>query len=325
MSNLKLKLGLVIAIGLFFTASGSAAITSLDIVNVYPDQNVIETGTVPVIRLEADSTTTTTVNLYLDKPDGNNLQIGDRTLSVKSGNPRELSIPINGSVINQYGEYIITANETNNGLEQSLEFEVTPNTDISTSLPPVVYLNEEVEDFQIMVRTQSGQVINDDEIVPGRAEVYSINSNINDSGINKTLEESINLSYNKETNNIEGLIPLNGLEKGDYEVIGRFNVSSCSQCQSYESIATETLLIRKAYDRLTFQNKWSSYNAENILNNQASLKEDIADNDDSINDLQASIQSLGSEGLDHGKWIYRLSVLTMLFLIVLVIAYYSDK
>lgn len=279
----------LVLFAVLLVGQASAAITSLDIVNVFPDQDVRESGTVGVIRLESDATTTTTANLWLTKPDGTTVKVGTEDLTVKSGNPRETAFPIAGSTIDQYGEYTIKANETNDGQNQSLTTTIAPVPEVSISIPERIYPNEEVEDVQIVVRTQSGRAIPGNEIVPGNATIYDINDDPDTPGVEKTQVDTVQLVYDNDTNNLESSIPINELDTGDYEIVGEFNISSCDQCKDFESLSTSTFLIREGYDRLTYQDKWGSYTAKALNKNFdeqfTELEEDLSEIDDSISDI----------------------------------------
>lgn len=325
MGDLKTKLGLIAGMVLLFTASSSAAVTSIDIVNTYPDTDIRETGTVPVVRLQADSNTQTTVEFWLTKPDGTTMQIGSETLSVRQGDPKETTFPMNSSVIDQYGQYTITANETNNGLSQSLTTEISPNPDISVSAPDIVYTNEEVEDVQIVVRAQSGRDIPQDEIVPGDAQIYEINDEPGTPEVEKNLTDSVDLVYDNTTDNLEASIPVQDLNTGDYEVVGNFNISSCNECVAYNSVASDTFLIRTGFDRLVYQNKWSSFTANDILTNQGELDTKIEENEDKVDDVSRQVSNLSLDDPDTLVWLWRGSVLLLLFITMSAIIYYSGN
>jgi len=325
MDGLKTKLGLIAGTVLLFTASGSAAITSIDVVNTYPDSNIRETGTVPVVRVQADSNTQTTVELWLKKPDGTTTQIDSKDLTVRQGDPKETTFPMNSSVINQYGEYAITANETNNGLSQSLTTEISPNPDISVSVPDIVYTGEEVEDVQIVVRAQSGRDIPPDEIIPGQASIYKIDDDPDTPEVEKNITDTVNLVYDNQTDNLEASIPVTDFDTGDFEVVGNFNISSCDTCRDYDSVASDTFLVRTGFDRLTYQDKWGSFTANDILTNQGQLDENVEENEDKVDDVSRQVANLSLDDPNTLVWLWRGSVLLLLFITMSAIVYYSGN
>lgn len=325
MKNLKRRITVFSLFLVLLTASGSAAITSLDITNTYPDSNLRNTGTVSVVRLEADSTTSTTVKFFLTKPDGTTIEVGSNDLDVKSGNPRETAFTIGDETIDQYGEYVVKANETANGLNQTLTYEIAPKPGIAISVPDLIFKQEEVEDVQIVVRTQSGNAIPDNEIKPGNASIYNIDDDPDTSKVEKNLTENVGLVYNKDTNNLEASIPVSELETGDFEVVGEFNITSCDSCEQYNSLSTSTFLIREGYDRLTYQNKWSSYNADDILSNQGELDNKVSENE---NKLDNNAQLIANLSIDDDKtlvWLWRGSVLLLIFIILGIVLYHSER
>lgn len=307
-----------------FAGNASAAITGLDIVNLFPTEDTRETGTSAVVRVEADATTTTTVELWLTKPNGTVTHVGSHTLTVKAGNPRENAFTIPSNIIDQYGKYTFKTNETNDGLNQSINNTISPNPDISIAIPNTVYPNEEVEDAQIVVRAQSGNAIPTDEIIPGNITLYKINDDPDTANVEKTIVRTIELFYDSSTNNLEASIPVKNLSGGDYEVIGKFNISSCDTCQNFPSTISDTFLVRTGYDRLNYQEKWGNESATTLKNG---LKGEVVDESKEVERRISSAENnvlnivAGSTGVDRVE----ITILILLVFNMVGIAYISSK
>lgn len=311
-----------------FVSVGSSAIESIQGTNIFPDSEVRFRDTEVIAELTSDSTTTTTVELWIQKPDETWFQANSpQTVTVKSGNPRKLSFAIESDNLDQYGNYDFRLNETNNGLESTIQTELVPRPDVTLSNPTTIRINGQQDTyFNLDINTFVGEQIPVDELVPGNITILRITDNSSTPNkIEKNIEVEKPLTVDNQSSDLEAYIDTTQLPTGSYELRANTNISSCDVCEVYETTTSDVVNIGEDYAFNIYDQKWSGFNANDILTNQGTLDEKVEENENKIDRVNSRLSSLEDESINRLVWIWRGSVLLTLFLTIGFIGYYSDN
>lgn len=237
---------------LIFTSSfvfpATAAVTDVDVVNVYPDTNNRYRDTTVVARISSDSTVTTDVSLYVTKPDNTTFLDETKTINVKQNIVREVPFQIPDERVDQFGEYRFTVNETSNNVEGNFTIEIIPQPDADVDIAQNIVLNSQ-EFVTVNVNPIVGGSINFSEIQNPRIEVWSIDDDLTTPKVEKNLVYQDEMVEDLTTNDLEQNIDLENFTLGQYELNVKFNVSSCTSCENYTE--TESDVFRIQTDAMT--------------------------------------------------------------------------
>lgn len=313
---------------LLAVAPSMAAIDSIAGTNIFPDSEVRFRDTEVIAELTADSTTTTTVELWIQKPDETWFQANGgqgQTVTVKSGNPRKLSFAIESDRLDQYGNYDIKLNETNNGLNSTIQTELVPRPDVTLSNPTTVRINGQQNTyFNLDINTFVGEKIPLDELQPGNLTIYRITDNEStENVVEKTIEKEVPLTNDTESGDLEAYIDTTALPEGSYELRADANITSCVECEVYSTTTSDVINIAEDYAFSTYSQKWNGYNISNVLDNQVSLDDKVSENENKIDSLSRQVANI-QQGENSVVWLFRVLVLALLGLIILLISIYSS-
>ena len=323
------KIFLFTAIILLGIAPSMAAIDSIAGTNIFPDSEVRFRDTEVIAELTADATTTTTVELWVQKPDETWFQANagqSQTVTVKSGNPRKLSFGIESDRLDQYGNYDIKLNETNNGLNSTIQTELVPRPDIILSNPTNVRINGQQNTyFNLDINTFVGEKISLDELEPGNLTIYRITDNEStENVIEKTIEREIQLTNDTNSGDLEAYIDTTTLPEGAYELRADANITSCEVCEVYYTTTSDVINIAQDYGATIYNEKWGSFTANDILTNQGQLDEKVEENENKVDGVSRQVANFSTRDSMSLVWIWRGSVILILFIMLSAIIYYSS-
>lgn len=252
---------------ILFASSASAAITSIQPTNIFPDSEVRFRDTEVVVELTSDSTETTDVEFWIQKPDETWFQVGTQTgVNVRSGNPRTINFAIESDNLDQYGNYDFKVNETNSGLSRTVQTELVPRPNIELSNPTNIRINgNQFTYFNLDINTFIGEKIPLDELEPGNLTIYRIDDNPNTPNtVEKVVEEQQLLTTDTESGDLEAYINTTELPLGSYELRADANITSCDVCEVYVTTTSDVININNDYAQDVYDEKWGSLEASDI-------------------------------------------------------------
>lgn len=224
---MKKILALAFIFALLMPAQASAAITDLSLTNLFPP-NSFEEGTNIALRLTSDSTATTTVNTYLYTPNGSVYNINSEQETVSSQNPYVLTTQIDRKYFTDYGLYEIKVNETNNNLNDTIIDEIQPTPAGGLVASDAYYLDIGDNVHGIISLADSSKRPYDAEWIEGVEIGIKSEDNI---------YNTYNSSYfhiDDDYDHIHFSLPIDDFEVGQYEMLVKYNLSTCDQCPEYQ-------------------------------------------------------------------------------------------
>ncbi len=247
---MKRKILLLTAALVLLTPATTAAIEELDIVNTYPDPVVKDSDVHFTVIAQADSTTTTTIELWFTKPDGTLNLDGTNTVRVKSGDPRQFTLTINEKELNQFGEWRIRVNETDQGLNQTRNFTIIPAPEVTVTTTGQELLRttgDSTDYVAIEIDPRRGNPIQVPEVQPGPVKLYQVLNRTSTAGedIHKTEQFSTQIVPNNETGDLEAVLDLENLPEDEYNLVAEFNISSCGSCENFTEVQSTSIRIRE--------------------------------------------------------------------------------
>lgn len=244
---MKNKVMILLILSMFAVPNVSATVEEVDIVNLFPDQESTQRPTQVVARFQSDSTTTFTANVYVKKPDMLTVKDGSKTLTVKSGAPRETSFTIDETTFNEFGTYKVIVNQTDNNVNDTFNFTITPRPIVDIEVGDLVKdpAEQNLDYIHINVNPTVGRNIGGNDFHDANITVSRITRNTTTStGVQKELFTWVQPGISNETNDLEAVIDFTGAQQGTYQILVTFNISSCAGCPTFEEVEATSVRVR---------------------------------------------------------------------------------
>lgn len=241
------KAALTLLIFTLFAVSTSAVIDEVSIVNFFPDEESTVRQTQLVGRFDADATTTATAQVWVQTPNGSTIKDGQQAITVKKGAPLERTFVLKSQFFEDFGEYQVILNQTNNNIDDSFSFTIRPRPVVDIRVGDLVKQpdDEDLDYIHVNVNPNIGRDLSFDDFQNETVKLFRIDDDQSGPDVNKTLviEQDL-LPAPETTNDLEAVIDLTQEEEGSYEVFVSFNISTCPSCPSFPEVEATSLRVR---------------------------------------------------------------------------------